>query len=109
MKHNLLSVGQIMEKNHKLVLEDSKCIIFDKNHGNRLVTIVPMNKYILYPLKFGGQGDQLVNVAIENKCWLWYLRYGHFNFTSLRLLTSQDKIYGVCKVEDNKIFLKFML
>lgn len=101
LKHNLFSAGQIMENNYKLVFENGKCVIFDKNHGNRLVIIVPMSKNRLFPLKFGGQRAQLANVSIEKKRWLWHLRHGHLNFNSLRLLTSQEMVYGLPKVEDN--------
>lgn len=42
-----------MERNYKLVFYAGKCVIYDKNHGNRLVTIVPMTKNRLFPLNFG--------------------------------------------------------
>jgi len=31
MKHNLLSVGKMMDKNYNLMFEDRKCKIYDKN------------------------------------------------------------------------------
>lgn len=88
LKHNLLSVGQIMEKNYKLIFEDNKCIIYDKNHEHRLVTTIPMTKNRLFPLKFGEQNTKFDNIAIDDKSWLWHLRNGHLNFASLRLLVS---------------------
>jgi len=38
LRHNFLSIGQMIEKNYKLIFEDGKCIIFDKNNCNRVVT-----------------------------------------------------------------------
>lgn len=67
LQHNLLSIGQIMENNYKLVFDDGKCVIYDKNRGNKVVTIVPMSENKLFPLKFGNQGAALANVSIENK------------------------------------------
>lgn len=43
MSHSLLTIWQIMENNYKLVFKDGKCEIFDKNHGNKLVTTTQMN------------------------------------------------------------------
>jgi len=62
-----------------------------------------MKKNRLFPLKFEEQGGaQLANIAIENPSVLWHLRYGHLNYVSLKLLTSQDMIFGLPKVEEHK-------
>ena len=61
-----------------------------------------MTKNRLFPLKFGENGANITNVAIYNKSWLWHLRYGHLNFTNLRLLTSQAMVCGMPKIEDKK-------
>jgi len=53
LKHNLLSVGKMMEKNYKIVFEDKKYIIYDKNEGHKHVTSISMTKNRLFPLKFG--------------------------------------------------------
>ena len=102
LQHNLLSIGQIMENNYKLIFDDGKCVIYDKNRGNKVVTIVPMSENKLFPLKFGSQGAALANVSIENKGWLWHLRYGHLNHSSLRLLTSHQMVHGLPKVDEIK-------
>jgi len=39
-------------------------------------------------------------VAVEGKNWLWNIRFGHLNFPSLKLLSSQ--VYGLPKVKDPK-------
>jgi hypothetical protein len=85
LKHNLLSVGQLCEKNYKVVLENQQCTIYDKNRGNRVVTVVPMSKNRMFPLMFGEHNNHLANMAYEEKSWLWHLRYGHLNFHSLKL------------------------
>lgn len=59
MKHNLLSLGKIMVRNYKLVFDNVKCVIYDKNNENRLVTTITMIKNRLFPLNFGGEGGHL--------------------------------------------------
>ena len=62
-----------------------------------------MKKNRLFPLKFGEQGGaQLANVSIENPSVLWHLIYGHLNYASLKLLTSQAMVCGLPKVEEHK-------
>lgn len=98
-----MSVGQILEKKYKLVFDDGKYVIYDKNHGNGMVTTIPMKKNKLFPLKLGAEGGNLAYVTIENKGWLWHLRYAYLNFTSLKLLTSHEMVYRMPKVEDHKL------
>ena len=103
LKHNFLSVGQMMEKNYKLIFENGTCVIFDKNNSNRVVTTVSMTKNRLFPLKFGENDNvKFANVTIENPSVLWHLRYGHLNFDSLKLLTSQNMVCGLPKVQAPK-------
>jgi len=103
LKVNLLSVGQIMERKYKVVFEYGKCVIYDKNNGHRLVTIVSMINNRLFPLKFGGYFSQLANVAMEYKNWLWHMRYDHLSYLSLRLLTSQQMVHGLPNIEEENI------
>jgi hypothetical protein len=70
LKNNLLSVGKLCEKNYKVVFENEKCIIYDKNKGNRVVTVVPMSKNRMFPLMFGEHNNHLANMVYEEKCWL---------------------------------------
>ena len=93
---------QLCEKNYKVVFENQQCTIYDKNRGNRVVTVVPMSKNRMFPLMFGEHNNHLANMAYEEKSWLWHLRYGHLNFHSLKLLTSKELVYGLPKVQEQK-------
>ena len=53
LKYNLLSVGQLCEKNYRVVFENMQCTIYDKNQKNKVITVVPMTKNRMFPLKFG--------------------------------------------------------
>ena len=99
LKHNLLSVGQLCEKNYKVVFENKTCTIYDKNKGNRVIIVVPMTRNRMFPLRFDEHNNTLANMAYEDSSWLWHLRYGHLNFHSLKLLTSNALVFGFPKVE----------
>jgi len=91
-----------MENNYILIFDEGKCVIYYKNRGNKIVTIVLMSKNKLFTLKFGGQGATPANVSIENKVRLWHLRYGHLNHSSLKLFTPHQIVHGIPKVDECK-------
>ena len=67
-----------------------------------MITVVPMTKNRMFPLKFGQNDNHLVNMAYEDKSWLWHLKYGHLNFNILKNLTSNALVLGLPKVEEHK-------
>ena len=71
---------------------------FYKNKGHKHVTTIPMTKNRLFPLRFGEQNSNFANVAIDDKSWLWHLRYGHLNFAHLKSLVSNEMVYGLPKL-----------
>jgi hypothetical protein len=75
-----LSVGQLCEKNYKVVFENQQCTIYDKNRGNRVVIVVAMSNNRMFPLMFGEHNNHLANMTYEEKSWLWHLKYGYLNF-----------------------------
>jgi len=76
LKHYLLSVGQIMENNYKLMFEDTKYMIFYKNKGHKHATTIPITRNRLLSVKFGEKNSNFANVPIDDKSWVWHLRYG---------------------------------
>ena len=76
----MLSIGKLCEKNYKVVFENKTCTIYDKNKGNRVITVVPMTRNRMFPLRFDEHNNNLANMAYEDSSWLWHLRYGHLNF-----------------------------
>ena len=41
LKQKLLSVGHLCEKSYRVVFENMKYTIYDKNQKNKLITVVP--------------------------------------------------------------------
>jgi len=67
LKQSLLSIGQMLQKNYKLVFEDKKHKIYDKNNGGRLVTIVYMIENKLFPIKFLEKDGGYVLMGIKDQ------------------------------------------
>ncbi|KAK0596519.1 hypothetical protein LWI29_016455 [Acer saccharum] len=74
-KHNLLSVGQIMQKGKDVRFNDGFCVVRDKK--SKLITKIQMAQNRMFPLKFVYEKMASFNAVMNNESWLWYHRYGH--------------------------------
>ena len=99
---NLISVGQLLEKDYVLLFKNMACIIFDPN-GDELMT-VRMNQRS-FPLKWK---DSIVHTYTSqvNDSLLWHRRFGHFNNATLKhmhikgLAQNMPSIYACDEVCD---------
>ena len=71
LKHNLLSIGQLIQKGYRVYMEDDHCVIKDKCPSNRLIAKVPMTSNHLIPLRIvpymKGKENYGVSFKAENK------------------------------------------
>ncbi len=51
MKHNLMSVGQLIQNGYKVLIENDKFFIHEKDGSNRLFAVVQMTKNWMFPLR----------------------------------------------------------
>ena len=51
MKHNLMSVGQLIQNGYKMLMEDEKSIIHEKDGSKNILAVVQMTKNIMFPLR----------------------------------------------------------
>ena len=51
MKHNLMSVGQLIQNGYKVLMENDKYVIHVKDGSNILLIVVYMKKNRMFPLR----------------------------------------------------------
>ena len=51
LKHNLMSIGQLIQKHYKVYIEDNHCVIKDTRPSNHLIEKVPITSYCVFPLR----------------------------------------------------------
>ncbi|KAK2370871.1 putative mitochondrial protein [Trifolium repens] len=94
MKHNLLSLGQLVEKGFELSTKDQFIEVHDPN--NRLVLKAPLSKNRTFKVNLQASEIQCFSSLItEDERWLWHYRYGHLNFKSLNHLSSKQMVVGL--------------
>ncbi|KAK0589362.1 hypothetical protein LWI29_013222 [Acer saccharum] len=93
MKTNILSLGQLLEKGYHISLQNMQLTITDAR--GKLITRVQMTKNRMFPLAIHHDTPRCLTAIINDKDWLWHLRYGHLNFESLKQLGSKKMVKGL--------------
>ncbi|KAK2392639.1 putative mitochondrial protein [Trifolium repens] len=97
MQCNLMSVGQLLDKGFKVVLEDGTMKLFDSKQNLILKSNQSKNRTFKTQLK--AIEHECLAASTENKdSELWHKRYGHLNFKSLSLLNSKNMVLGLPSV-----------
>ena len=69
MKHNLMSVEQLIKNGYKMLMETDKCVIHEKDGSNRLLVAVQMTQNQMSPLRIETCFSSQVSVAPpKNAC-----------------------------------------
>ena len=67
LKHNLLSIGQLIHKGYRFYMEENQCVIKDLCPSNSLIEKVPMTRDRLFPLRIMLDMKGKENIAVAFK------------------------------------------
>jgi hypothetical protein len=99
LKNNLLSIGQLQQKQITVVFKNDYCKVYHQEKGLLMTSQMATNK--LYPII-----AEAKLACLQSKCEditnLWHCRYGHLNFKSLIHLQQKNMVRGLPKLEDSK-------
>ncbi|XP_022003226.1 uncharacterized protein LOC110900654 [Helianthus annuus] len=73
LKHNLLSVGQLIQKGYDVLFKGDRCIMKDAN--SEVLGIVKMTNNKMFPLYPENDLRFAMNMTIKNTSNLWHKRY----------------------------------
>nr|GEU97808.1 retrovirus-related Pol polyprotein from transposon TNT 1-94 [Tanacetum cinerariifolium] len=93
LKSNILSVGQLLEKNYDIHFKDCSATI--RNQERKLITKVLMTKNRMFILNIQPDEAKCLKIYLEDHSWLWHMRYGRLNFNVLKLLSSMGMVKGL--------------
>ncbi|KAK2352556.1 putative mitochondrial protein [Trifolium repens] len=94
MKHNLLSLGQLLEKGFTMTVKNNSIQVFDPQH--KIILKAPLSKNRTFKVNLQASAIQCFSSLItEDEKWLWHYRYGHLNFKSLNQLSSKKMVVGL--------------
>ena len=97
MKSNLLSLGQLLEKNYKIKMEDRMLSVFDKD--GRLILKVPLSSNRTFKIDIQIGNHKCLASVVDDVNWIWHHRFGHLNFKSLDLLSNKKLVSGMPSIK----------
>ena len=97
MKSNILSLGQLLEKNYEILLKDGTLSLRDQE--NNLIAKVPMTRNRMFLLNIQYDVTKCLKTCVNETSWLWHLRYGHINFDNLNLLSKNELVKGLPSID----------
>ena len=51
MKHNLMRIGQLIQNGYKVLMENDRCVIHEKDGSKNLLATIQMTKNRMFPLR----------------------------------------------------------
>jgi len=105
LKHNLLSVSQLCDKDNLVVFTSNRCLVVNMDTGDIVLRGKRhKNVYKVY-ISSLPQNNLICLSALNDDAMLWYKRLGHANLSLLNKLVSKDLVAGLptIKYNDGKV------
>ena len=90
---NIISVGQLDEDRHQVLVEDGIMRIRDEDR--RLLVRIPRGPGRLYVLDATIARPVCLAARSDEDAWIWHARFGHINFAALRMMAREGLVRGL--------------
>ena len=105
LKSNVISIGQLLEKNCSVKMQDKELKLV--NAKDREILKAPMSNNKTFRMSNNMLEHQCVVPTVnENQNWIWHHRYNHFHFKSLNLLNLKKMVNGLPQIKVQKQLCK---
>jgi hypothetical protein len=88
LKNNLLSIGQLQQKNLTIVFSNDLCKVYHENRGLIMSTQMSVNR--MYIVHASVLTPMCMKVTKLSQSQLWHHRYGHLNYKGLNVLAKRS-------------------
>lgn len=99
LKKNILLVGQMMDRDYKVIFDNDKCTIKDKRKSKTIVAKGKMIKDRLFKLVLTPSDTYALKTTVKLDSNLWHRRFGHLNYSSLTLMKMIDMVNRLPNIE----------
>ena len=93
LKSNLVSLGQLTEIGHRVVMDDDLIEVIEKS-TMRMIMRVQRTGNRLYKIELKTIEPMSLLANVDDESWLWHGRLGHVNFQSIRMLVEKKMAGG---------------
>ncbi|KAJ9544496.1 hypothetical protein OSB04_024203 [Centaurea solstitialis] len=104
LMHNLLSISQLCDKNHKVCFSKKKCKVKNKR---KEVILTGVRQADIYIINMNTSTDNFcfVSRASTDTNWLWHKHLSHLNFKTLNQLCINNLVTGLLDFRYTKVSL----
>lgn len=99
LKNNLLSHGQLQERNLTNIIQKGICKLFHEERGLIAESKMSLNRMFLLIDQTSGEErskqEQCLQIVTEDTPKLWHGRYGHLSHRGMKTLQSKDMVRGL--------------
>ena len=95
LKHNLLSISQLCDKDNKVTFDKKSCFVFDKKEKLALSGYRSGDVYLIDMDSSTTENSCFFSKASSDVNWLWHKRLSHLNFKTLNTLSSNELVTGL--------------
>lgn len=100
LKTNLLSIGQLQERNLSILIKNGCCSIYHDTEGLIIRTMISANRMFVLMASIAIVDTNIskvacLNVTSKNITSLWHQRFGHLNMKGLRTLAYRKMVQGL--------------
>ncbi|CAJ2639490.1 unnamed protein product [Trifolium pratense] len=99
LKNNLLSIGQLQQKNLTIIFKDDTCKVFHDEKGLIMATAMTFNR--MFVIKAPDIVPQCMKISGADDSTLWHQRYGHLSFKGMNILTQKQMVIGLPKLKES--------
>jgi hypothetical protein len=98
LSNNLLSIGQLQQKNLTIMFQKDMCKVFHEERGLIMSTQMSANRmYIIYaPVII----PNYLKASSESETQLWHDRYGHLSYKGLNTLVKKEMVKGMPELKE---------
>ncbi|CAJ2632965.1 unnamed protein product [Trifolium pratense] len=102
LKNNLLSIGQLQQKNLTVIFKNDTCKVFHEEKGLIMATHMTMNR--MFVIKAPVIVPHCMNASSDSNdnANLWHQRYGHLSFKGMNMLAHKEMVIGLPKLKQPK-------
>ncbi|KAJ0847396.1 putative RNA-directed DNA polymerase [Helianthus annuus] len=95
---NLLSIGQLQEKDLTVVIKQGECRIYHPKKGVIIKSVMTRNRMFLVQGVMNYATSQCMKVSDEENTQIWHRRFGHVNYKSVRAMQHRELVKGLPKL-----------
>jgi transposase InsO family protein len=100
LKNNLLSIGQLQQKNLTIVFSNDLCKVYHESRGLIMSTQMSVNR--MYIVHASVLTPMCMKVTKMSQSQLWHQRYGHLNYKGLNVLAKKEMVKGLPVIQETE-------